>query len=140
MPFEYLEHEADIGILVSADSVEKAFEDGAKAMFNVMVDIEKVEEKNRVEIECRADDINGLFIEWLNELLLQKDLTDNVFSNFKIVEITKNDNYRLKGEAYGEPINSERHSVGLEVKAATYSGLKSWQEGDKFYFRCLVDV
>ena len=39
---KFFEHKADIGIIGYGTSLEEAFAEGAKAMFEVMVDIKKV--------------------------------------------------------------------------------------------------
>ena len=83
MPYEFLDHEADIGIRSTGDTLEEAFEDGAKAMFAVMVDLETVESHQKIEIEVGATDIAALFIEWLNELLAQSDIEGIIFSKFE---------------------------------------------------------
>ena len=36
MPYKHLEHEADVGVLGIGKTIEEAFEEGAKAMFDVM--------------------------------------------------------------------------------------------------------
>ena len=73
MPYEYIDHEADIGIKGIGDTIEEAFQEGAKAMYNVMVDLGKVEQTEQVEISCEAPAIDSLFVEWLNTLL-SKDM------------------------------------------------------------------
>ena len=141
MPFEYLEHEADVGILASGKTLEEAFEEGAKAMFNVMVDIKRVEAKNRIKLSSEAPDIASLFVEWLNELLTQSGLKNLIFSKFKINAIKKSGgSLKLKAEAWGEELNPKKHNVKTEVKAATYSGLKFEEKKSKFYLQCVLDV
>jgi SHS2 domain-containing protein len=135
MTYKYLEHEADVGILAIGDSLEEAFSEGAKAMFNVMVDIEGVEAKEEIEIECNAKDIPTLFVEWLNELIHKRDTEDMFFSKFE-VKIKDNE---LIGKAIGEKINLDKHKVKTEVKAATYYGLK-FEEKDKFKLQCVLDI
>ena len=137
MPFEYFEHEADVGIVGVGKTLEEAFEEAAKAMFNVEVDISRVECKKRIKIECSADNIEELFIEWLNRLLAEADMNRMVFSDFRITELSRNN---LKGYACGEPLDVEKHKVKTEVKAATYSQLKIEEKNGLFYARCVVDV
>lgn len=141
MPFEYLEHEADIGILAKGNTLEEAFEEGAKAMFNVMVDIERVEAKNKIELGCEAADVPSLFVEWLNELLAQSGLKNLIFSKFKVNAVKKSgNNLKLEAKAWGEELDSEKHNVKTEVKAATYSGLKFEEKEGKFYLQCVLDI
>ena len=139
MAYKYLEHEADVGILAIGKSLEEAFQEGAKAMFNVMVDIEGVKAKDAIEIKCKAKDIPALFIEWLNELINKRDVEEMFFSEFK-VSIKKNKDYELSGKAIGENINLSIHRVKTEVKAATYSGLKFEEKNKKYYLQCVLDI
>ena len=141
MPYKYIEHEADVGIMGIGDTIEEAFEEGAKAMFNVMIDIDKIEAKQEIDVECKANDIASLFIEWLNELVLQRDIKNIFLSKFKVEKIKKvDDTYKLKGKAFGEPIDLKKHEVKIEVKAATYGGLKFEKKDNKYYVQCILDV
>ena len=141
MGYEYLDHEADMGILAWDVELEKAFSEGAKAMFEIMVNTKLVDAVDKIEIECSAFDIAGLFVEWLNELLTQKDIRDMFFSKFEIEQISKEPNgFTLRGIAIGETINSEKHEVRTEVKGATYSGLSYKVEGNKHKLQCVLDV
>ena len=139
MDYELLDHEADIGIRGYGNTIEEAFENGAKAMFSVMIDLDEVNPEKNVEIKCEAPDLETLFIEWLNELLTKKDIEEMSFSEFK-VEINKNDLYTLKGVASGERFDQKKHKPKIEVKAATYSGLKIGKKDEKIYIQCVVDV
>jgi len=141
MAYEYLEHEADVGILAMGKTVEQAFEEGAAAMFNIMVDIEKVQPKKKIEISAASDKLDTLFVEWLNSLLAQKDLRGMAFSKFsvKIEENPKSKNFLLNGEAWGDELKSEQN-YKTEVKAATYSGLKYKQVFEEHHFQCVLDV
>ncbi len=134
--YETFEHRADIGVRGYGKSLEEAFENGAKAMFSVMVDIEGVRPVETEEIICEAPDIEILFVEWLNNLISHAHLSGKLFSCFK-VEITENS---LKGLAIGERIDKNRHHIMTEVKGATYSNLKVDKEDDMFVAQCIVDV
>ena len=141
MGYKYLDHEADVGIAAWGVGLKEAFVDGAKAMFNVMVNIENIKPKKRIDIECSGLDMAGLFVEWLNELLTQKDLNDLFFSEFEIDYINKEPNgYSLKGCAIGEEIDVKKHDIKTEVKGATYSGLKYEMKNGKHYVQCVLDI
>jgi len=141
MPFEHLDHEADAGVRGIGKTLEEAFAEGAKGAFALMVELERVEPRESVEIECRADSIETLFVAWLGELLFQRDLTGMVFSRFAVQIEQEGDGYLLWGKAWGEPLDPERHGAMVEVKAATYSGLKSGRTPDGgYYVQCVVDL
>jgi len=134
--FKILEHEADVGILSSGNSWEEAFVDGAKAMLSIMADAEKVEAKDEIEIQVNASDIAALFVEFLNEILFIRDSEELFLTKFEI----KINEHSLAGKAWGEKIDQKKHGVKIEVKAATYSGLKAWEENGEKFVHCIVDV
>jgi len=138
--FEYFDHEADIGIVGYGRNLEEAFEQGAKAMFNIMADINTIAREKKVYIEVRANDKEALFIEWLNELLARKDIEGMLFSEFDVKIEEKGDMLVLKGTAKGEKINYKKHRVDIEVKAATYSQLKIEKIDGMWKVQCVVDV
>jgi len=139
MAFDYLEHEADLGILATADTLEQAFEEGARAMFNAMVDIARVKPTRKIEVSVSAESVDSLFVEFLNALLAKADIEGMVFSRFR-VRILKEDAYKLTADAWGEPLDQKRHNVKTEVKAATYSGLKCWTDSGKHHVQCVLDI
>ncbi len=140
MPYEYLDHEADIGILSTGDTLEETFEEGAKAMFDVMVDLDTVEGHQQVEIAVEATDVAALFVEWLNELLAQSDIKGMFFSNFCVEQIESLEGiYRLRGIAFGEVRDPNKHNIKTEVKGATYYGLKVWKNG-QHHAQSVLDV
>src|SRR3989337_185138 len=131
MPYTYLDHEADVGIRATGSTLEEAFEQGAKAMLNVMWDISTIE----------ARDIPELFVEALNEILFKQDVEGLALARFQVNGISMmNGRYRLTGIAYGEPLNFEKHTVKTEVKAATYAGLRYEEKEGRYMVQCILDV
>ncbi|KYK37244.1 MAG: archease [Theionarchaea archaeon] len=139
-PFELLDHEADVGIRGWGKTITEAFEHGAQAMFSVMVNLSKVEPKKEIHLEVTAEDMESLFIEWLNELLAQRDITEMVFSEFTVDINDENGTLVLSGTARGEALHQEKHEIRTEVKAATYFGLKSGKEKGLHFFQCVLDI
>jgi len=137
--YENFEHKADIGVRGKASSVEEAFAEAAKALFNVEVDVKKVKPSKKIKFKCSAMNLEELFVEWLNSLLSHASLRDMVFSKFK-VKIKNTKPPVLEGEAFGEKFNAKKHNVKSEVKGATYSQLKVYQDKGLWIAQCIVDV
>ncbi|MCH7761697.1 archease [candidate division TA06 bacterium] len=135
MDYETFEHDADIGIRGFGKTLEEAFENGARAMSSIMVDLETVDPKVTKEIECEADDQEALFVTWLNQIRALLDIDGMVFSKFE-VEIVGN---RLKGWAKGEVLDYQKHGLGEDVKAATYHLLKV-EKNDVYMVQCIIDL
>jgi SHS2 domain-containing protein len=138
--FELLDHEADVGIKAWGKTAEEAFAHGAEAMFSVMVNLEHITVEREIDVEARAGDLEELFVEWLNELLAQRDLSEMVFSKFEVEIKDESGECVLTGKAKGEQLDHEKHETRTEVKAATYYGLRSGKENDLYYFQCVLDI
>src|SRR5512143_2998712 len=114
--YETFEHEADIGIRGYGGTPEEAFANAAKAMYSVMVELGRVEQKQFRGVNVSAEDREQLLVEWLNALLAMSDVERMVFSRFE-VRIEGN---VLTGTARGERFDRIRHEPRVEVKGATY--------------------
>jgi SHS2 domain-containing protein len=134
--YETFEHEADIGVRGYGRSMEQAFESAALALYSVMVNIKRVEQKEERNITASAPDSELLLVEWLNALLSLSDIERMVFSRFEV----KIDGSTLSGAAWGESLDKERHELGVEVKGATYHMLKVTEDDGKYSAQCVVDV
>lgn len=141
MPYEYRDHTGEAWLVATGNTLEEAFAEGAKALFDLMVDVESVEPREAVEISLKAEAPDKLFFEWLNALIVEKDARGLVFSNFELEPIRKRDGgYELKAKAWGEPYDVEKHSSKVDVKAATYSGLKCEETPEGWCAECVVDI
>ncbi len=141
MTFETFEHQADIGVKGIGLGIEEAFQECAKAMFSVEINLEKVEPQKSIKIKCSARNQEELLVEWLNSLLAQSSIKDMAFSEFKVMITKEKEGFKLEGEAKGEKLG-EKHEPKIEVKAATYSQLKIYQDEatNNWIVQCIVDV
>ena len=143
--YKYLEHEADMGIYAQGKSWQEVFAEAAKAVFSLMYNLDKLKTQNSklktVKIEVSANNVEGLFVEWVNELLAQKDIYSLVFSEFKVDKIKQvGKDYKLVGVALGIDLAQYQGEVKTEVKAATYAGLKCGRKNSEYFCQCVVDI
>ncbi len=134
--YETFEHEADIGIRGFGRSLEEAFENSAIALYSVMVNIDRVDPKEKRTVSASAPDRELLLVEWLNALLALSDIERLVFSKFEV----KIEGLALAGTAWGEPLDHVRHEEHVEVKGATYHMLNIKEENGRYRAQCVVDV
>ncbi len=113
--YEILEHTADAGIVARGPTLETAFAAAAEGMYSLMVDLETVRERTAREVETSAQDQEHLLSNWLLELLLLTEVENLVFRRFEVHV----DAGRLKGTAFGEELDEERHEVRGMVKGVT---------------------
>ncbi|WP_456396961.1 archease [Thermococcus sp.] len=136
--WEHYEHTADVGIRGYGETLEEAFENVAVALFDVMVDVRKVESKECREVEAEGEDLMALLYSFLEELLILHDTEGVVFSDFEVRIEKTPDGYRLKAKACGEPLDYEKHGPKEEVKAITYHDMKIEQLPDGKWMAQLV--
>lgn len=140
MPYEFLPHPSDIGVRGIGQSPEEAFSEAARAMFSLMVDVEKVEPKKAVPLEVEAESLEDLFVRFLSELLFLRDVHGLVFSRFLVRVEKRSGRLALLGQALGEEFQPEKHGVGIDVKAATYAWVKVEEKDGTWIAQGVVDV
>lgn len=122
MKYKIIDHTADIGISVEAQSLGELFVESARAMFDLLIDsrreyIPSIE----VPLEIEAPAIDQLMVRWLSELLFIFEKRRLVLSKFWIDEISGT---KLRGAAKGMKFDSTRHVQKLDIKAVTYHRLE----------------
>ncbi|MCD5408756.1 archease [Candidatus Bipolaricaulota bacterium] len=140
MAYEILDHTADAGVRGIGATLEEAFCEAARGTFSLMVDLEQVKPRQAVEIEAEADSLEGLLVAFLGELLARRDIEGLVFSEFQVEIEETEGGWRLRGIAKGEPLDPVRHRPQVEVKAATYFGVRVEREGDRWIAQCVLDL
>ena len=134
--WEHFEHGADIGVRGLGATKAGAFEQAGLALTAVVADPAAVRAAERVALACEAPDDELLLAEWLNALVYEMSTRRMLFSRFAV----RLENGRLQAEAWGEPVDTARHQPAVEVKGATYTGLRVAREGDGWLAQTVVDV
>lgn len=122
--FELLEHTADIGIRARGDDLKELFKNTALAMFDILAEkspsfVVHRPPSQEFTVKQKADNLEELFINWLNDLLSLSAAKELVFTDFKIEEL---DDYHIKAICSAE--DAKNFKFNTEIKAATYQGLK----------------
>jgi SHS2 domain-containing protein len=135
--WEQFPHGADMGVRGVGNTREQAFEQAALAMMSVISDPQAIAAREVVEIRCEAPDDELLLVDWLNALVYEMATRHLLFGRFA-VHIT---GQTLTAQAWGESLDVARHQPAVEVKGATYTGLRVAQAIDGTWVaECVVDV
>lgn len=135
--FKILEHTADIGIIAYGKDIREVFINAAKGLFSLIIDPAEVSARKTWEIAVTAPDREALLVNWLNELIYLLDAQGTLFKDFEIINMTETE---LKVKASGEKINTKKHHLKREVKAATYHQLKIEQTADGWRAQVIFDI
>lgn len=140
-PIEWLDHTADRAFRATGDSIESAFCEAARAVFSLMFAVDEIRPQTEHRVEVSAPSLSNLLVEWLSELLVQKELSGLVFSQFEVAIVGNEvSGFVAEGRALGEMLDRERHHPGTEVKGVSYLGLSVSQRGEKWVAQVVVDV
>jgi len=138
--YELIEHTADIGIKVKAKDLKELFKNVALAMFDIITgEILNTQysilNTQEIIIKQKAENLEELFINWLNELLSLSDVKEIIFSDFKINKLNENN---LEAVALGEDIKN--YKINTEIKAATYHELEIKRDNSGWKAQVIFDV
>ena len=135
--WEHFDHAADMGVRGIGKSLAEAFEQAALAMTAVVSSLQCVSPQSQVQIECRDNDPELLFVDWLNSIIFEMATRKMLFSRFK-VEVNGE---RLEATAWGEQVNVDRHQPAVEIKGATYTALHVGRDqNNQWVAETVIDV
>jgi tRNA nucleotidyltransferase (CCA-adding enzyme) len=134
--WEHFEHGADVGVRGFGATKAEAFEQAALALTAAVAEPADVRPLERIALTCEAPDDELLLAEWLNALVYEMSTRRMLFSRFA-VSLTGT---RLEAEAWGEPVDVARHVPAVEVKGATYTGLRVAPDNGGWLAQTVVDV
>ena len=135
--YEIIEHTADIGIRAFGGDLRELFVNSAQGMFAIIADLDKVEVKKSLKIECKAESAEELLVSWLGELLYHFNVDEILGKEFTIIKL---DNNYLEGEIGGDKFDSTKHSLKNEIKGVTYHNLKIEKKDDLWQVEVIFDV
>ena len=138
MPFQTFEHTADVGLRVTAPSLDALFAEAARGFFALLVENpDAIRPVNQIEIALSAEDHESLFVDWLRELLYRFDTEHFLGAEFA-VELS--DRRSLKARIRGETLDFSRHQMLQEIKAVTYHGLRVDQTPTGWSAEVIFDI
>ena len=135
--YEVFGHTADVGLRMRAADLDELFADAGRALFAVIVvDLDRVEPRQRMS--CRIDEPQReyLLLDWLNELLYHFESERLLLKEFT-VHVSQEG---LQAMADGETFDPRRHQLDHEVKAVTYHNLRVQQTADGWEAEVILDL
>ncbi|MBU4128600.1 archease [bacterium] len=134
--YRILEHTADVGIEARGETLKEAFANTASGMLSIMIDPDKVGEKEFYSLKVKGRDKKELLVAFLTELLYKYEVDDILP---KRVEILSLDDEFLAAKVYGEKINLKRHTIDTQIKAVTYHQL-TIKKNEDWKIRVIFDI
>jgi len=135
--YEIIEHTADIGIRVYAPDIAGLFKNAGLAISQLSAEKINHQEKQqkKISISLEADNLEELFLDWLNELISLSAAKGLIFEDFAINKISET---HIEAAVAAADIKS--YKVNTEIKAATYHELKVQQINGSWQAEVIFDV
>ena len=136
--WEHFPHGADIGIRGIGPTPESAFAQAALAMAAVITDLDRLEPREDIAIECEAASLDDLFFDWIYALVFETSTRGMLFGRFEV----HIDDGRLVARIWGEPVDRTKHEPAVEIKGPTYTELRVARDSitGEWHAQCVVDV
>ena len=135
--YETFDHTADLGLRIRAADLNTLFAEAGQALLATLVeDIAAVAPARKLDVNIAGTDREYLLFDWLKELLYHFDAEHLLLSRFEVMI----DAVGLRGSAWGEPLDRDRHELAHEVKAITYHGLRVEPTADGWLAEVIVDI
>lgn len=138
---EFLDHTADIGIQITAHTLEELLEEAARGMNQILIDPASVTKKQTFSIIITGPTPADLLVNWLRELLFLHNDRYIVYNDFHVVLDSFNEqNIVVHGIVHGEPIDPVRHSILTEIKLVTYHQLAVIKKDSGWEGQVIFDI
>lgn len=140
--FEFKEHTADIKVKSWGNTLEEAFAQTALSLMAIMTpDLKRIAPKIQKHIEITSEDKYALLFDFLSEFLYIFDAEELIFGDIVVNTIKiKYNEYYLHAVLKGEKFDRNKHEIGTEVKAVTYSYMNIKEKKNKIEIDIIFDI
>lgn len=141
MPYEYLEHLAEVGVRATGRTLPEALAAAAQGLAGIQVDREELAGGRTFFAAGEGNDREEAVVDWLNALLAAQDAEGLLLLDAAPPRVTEAPGrVRIAGTATGVPRSVAEGHGRTEVKAVTWQGLAVRVDPDEAEVRFVVDV
>jgi SHS2 domain-containing protein len=115
IPYERIEHTADLAIRVTGEDLPSLFANAAAALFDMMTEPPAAVDL-RHEVLVESIDLEGLLVDWLNQLIYLHEVRGETYTRFEITALSPQE---LRATIHGGATARKLKTI----KAATFHEL-----------------
>jgi SHS2 domain-containing protein len=130
-----LEHTADVGLMARAVDLNDLFETATRGMATI-AGVYRPGSGDSVRIHLEGSDVEGLLVDWLNEVLYEHDSRG---AALRAVAVSSAGSSSVTGSIEVSPL-SEGDDEGIQIKAVTYHQLEVARMAEGWVARVFFDV
>lgn len=133
-PYEFIDHTADVTLVVYGDSLAELFCNAARGMIEYLfgAKVFALKSDTQEELRVEAKDAEALLVDWLSELLFRTSAQYRAFIEFEILECAANKIVARLGSVQAE--------AQEDIKAVTFHRLVIEKSGGRFQTKVTFDI
>lgn len=136
-PLTFLDHTADLGIMVTGSDLKDLFEKAAHSMMQIMIEKLPSENTSTLQFSVSGKDYADLMVRWLSEILYLFQGEGKIVTCIETSSITQS---HIKATLQTVPFNPKRHEVLAEIKAVTYHRIEVICENNRWKATIIFDL
>jgi SHS2 domain-containing protein len=137
MPYELLDHTADLGLRIRATELSELFEAAAAALGEQLVEVFPSEADQILRITVSGEDWADLLLNWLRELLAYWHLEGQLVTTARCVDLSP---HTITAAIGLLPWDPKIHIPNQEIKAVTYHMLEVVPTEDGWQATVIFDL
>lgn len=138
--FEFFDHTGDVGVDLSAPTLEELFASAAEALAATLTELDTVQPREEKLLSVAGPEPDLLLVDWLSELLYRFDAERWLARTAAVTIWHDPHRLRVEGRVRGEPMDPVRHPLKVLVKAVTYHGLHVTKTPTGWSARVIFDI
>jgi SHS2 domain-containing protein len=135
--FRFIDHTADIGVVIFGESLPELFQHAAQSFFSVVTEPKTIHEVETHSFSLDAPGLEELLVSWLNEFLYLFETRGLLFSRFEVKNLNK---MHLEAIAWGEKYTVEKHPIKRIIKAVTFHQLFIHKQRGRWKTQIIFDL
>ena len=135
--FRFVDHTADLGIIVNGVDLKDLFETAARSMIQIIVKGKPSEKTSRIKLTVNGKDLADLMVRWLSEVLYLFEGEKVVLTDVAIKSISAS---HIDTILKIIPFDPDLHEILCEIKAVTYHQIEVAKKDDHWQARVIFDV
>lgn len=137
MPYQTIDHTADLGISIQADSVAGLFEEAARALSDLIFGPRTFHGSGEVQVRVTGSDWPDLIINWLREILYLWNGEGRIPGP---VDIRRIEPFRLEAIVPVDNRPCAPRDIFNEIKAVTYHQVEVDRQAAGWRARVIFDI
>ncbi|HXG51874.1 MAG TPA: archease [candidate division Zixibacteria bacterium] len=135
--YRIIPRQSELAVRIVGESQSELFANAGFALFDLMTELDKVEVKERVQLEVDGADLDDLMVNWTRELLYLYQGSGYLLREFLVREASET---RVRAEVCGEKIDPDRHEIKREIVGVALHQSRLQKTGNQWTAQLVFEI